>query len=80
MVVGVKVDEAVSPHTAMIGVDTGISFASFLRFWAVAARRNSSQARSSSSQSVERPNNLAPDRRAHIAKLIEDNRAHPDDD
>ena len=44
MVVGVKVDEAVSPHTAMIGVDTGISFASFLRFWAVAARRNSSRA------------------------------------
>ena len=34
----------VSPHTAMIGVDTGISFASFLRFWAVAARRNSSRA------------------------------------
>jgi hypothetical protein len=39
---GVKVDEAMSPHFAVIGVDTGISFASFLRFLAVAARRKSS--------------------------------------
>jgi hypothetical protein len=42
MAVVVKVDEAVSPHSAMIGVDTGISFASLLRFLAVTARRKSS--------------------------------------
>src|SRR5580693_498202 len=33
-----------SPHAAGIGVGTWISLASFLRFWAVAARWNSSRA------------------------------------
>src|SRR5215813_2018250 len=32
------------PHVAKIGAGRGMSFASFLRFWAVAANRNSSLA------------------------------------
>ena len=33
-----------SPHVAKMGAGSGMSFASFLRFWAVAANRNSSLA------------------------------------
>ena len=33
-----------SPHVAKMGVGSGMSFASFRRFWAVAASRNSSLA------------------------------------
>jgi hypothetical protein len=39
-----KVDEVVSPHTAMIGVDAGVSFASLLEVLGSGGRRNSSRA------------------------------------
>jgi hypothetical protein len=35
---------ASAPHVAKIGAGSGMSFANFLRFWAVAANRNSSLA------------------------------------
>ena len=38
-------DRASSPYVAKIGAGRGMSFASFLRFWAVAANRNSSLTR-----------------------------------
>jgi hypothetical protein len=41
------------PHVAKTGVGRGMSFASFLRFWAVAANRNSSLAPLAEAQSVE---------------------------
>ena len=37
-------DLSPSPHVAKTGVGRGMSFASFLGFWAVAANRNSSLA------------------------------------
>lgn len=37
-------ERGLRPHAARGGAPTGISFAIFLRFWAVAARRNSSRA------------------------------------
>ena len=39
-----KQSSAFVPHVAKIGAGRGISFASFLRFWAVAANKNSSLA------------------------------------
>jgi hypothetical protein len=39
-----KQSRASSPHVAKIGAGEWMSFASFLRFWAVAANRNSSLA------------------------------------
>jgi hypothetical protein len=45
MVVGcVDIERGVSPYAARIGGGAGISLASFLGFWAVAARWNSSRA------------------------------------
>src|SRR5437660_12754508 len=42
--VAVALTRGVSPHVAGIGAGAGISLASFRRFWAVAARWNSSRA------------------------------------
>jgi hypothetical protein len=45
---------AVAPYVAKIGAGSGISFASFLRFWAVAANRNSPWLRSGHGGAIDR--------------------------
>ena len=64
-----------SPHVAKMGVGIGMSFASFRRFWAVAASRNSSLAPLAHASAIDPAGGCASDeRRASRPSFVRDMR------